>query len=52
MPLKQRSTERLLIARDAQPSKHSQRHFVVEGGLALCDEGDRQPERKRTSAFA
>ncbi len=54
LPLQELSTKRLLIARNAQSSKHSQRYVVpVERGLALCDdEGDRQPARKRTLAFA
>jgi hypothetical protein len=52
MPLKERSTKRLLIARDARSSKHSERYVLVDGGLAHCDEGDRQPERKRIIAFA
>jgi hypothetical protein len=52
LPLKRLSTKRLLIARDARSSKHSQGYVLVEDGLALCHGCDRHPEQKRTIAFA
>ena len=52
LPLEQRSPDCLLIARNAQPSKHSQRYVYADCEIALCDEGGRQPERKRTIEFA
>ena len=50
LPLKRLSTNRLLIARDARSSKHSERYVLVEGGFAFCHAHDRPAEQKRTSA--
>jgi hypothetical protein len=44
MPLKQPSPRCLLIARDAQSSKHSQRYGLVEGGLAYATNATAPPE--------
>ncbi len=44
MPLKQPSPRRLLIARDEQEVKHSQRYVLVEGKLAHATNATAPPE--------
>jgi hypothetical protein len=41
-PLKRLSTKRLLIARNAQASKHSRRYVLVEGRLAYAKNATRR----------
>ncbi|MGO9789773.1 MAG: hypothetical protein ACLP8S_09845 [Solirubrobacteraceae bacterium] len=41
---KRLSHKRLLIARDAQSSKHSQRYALVESGLAYTTDAVAPPE--------
>ncbi|MGO9750861.1 MAG: hypothetical protein ACLP8S_30900 [Solirubrobacteraceae bacterium] len=44
LPLKRLSPWCLLIPRDAESSKHSQRYVLVEGGLAYATNATAPPE--------